>query len=268
MELSTLIARGDCNGFAGNSDLYGLGIRIGIYLQWISSLLTNVLLPTGVSDSLDTNSIFLFAVFIAIAKASQSTGGLRPAEAFITLQLCFGYLLSVLSVSGLRLTLFNVASPELLLSKIRLRPDLTTFLPVEIRRALDIAAIQNSQSPMQTLKDQLKAANIKLPLGKLSEPPPGPKIPAFQLAILRFLDLLVFYSAFPEAFHGPPGTLFISALEPLFWGADFYVLFRLARLRAHGNDLDQVKAFQQERLQNYKNCRKLVMESKNPQIFT
>jgi hypothetical protein len=59
------------------------------------------------SDTLDTNSIFLFAVFVAIACATTTSNGLRPSEAFIMLQLCFGYLLSVLSISGLRLTLLN-----------------------------------------------------------------------------------------------------------------------------------------------------------------
>lgn len=98
-----LVRRESCDGFEGNPNLYGLGIRLGIYLQWISSLLTNVFLASAVSDSLDTNSIFLFAIFIAIACASTTSDGLRQAEAFIMLQLCFGYILSVLSVSGLRL---------------------------------------------------------------------------------------------------------------------------------------------------------------------
>lgn len=33
-------------GFAGNSDFYGLGIRIGIYLQWMSSILSDFLFPS------------------------------------------------------------------------------------------------------------------------------------------------------------------------------------------------------------------------------
>ena len=99
--------RAACDGFEGNDDFYGLGIRIGIYLQWISSLLTSLLLPTGTSDYMDTNSIFLFAVFIATATATTRNGGLHPAEAFIMLQLCFGFLLSVLSVSGFRLVLLR-----------------------------------------------------------------------------------------------------------------------------------------------------------------
>ena len=102
-----LTPRAACDGFEGNADLYGRGIRTGIYLQWISSLLTSLLLPTGSSDYLDTNSIFLFAVFIATATATYRNGGLHPAEAFIMLQLCFGFLLSVLSVSGFRLALLR-----------------------------------------------------------------------------------------------------------------------------------------------------------------
>ena len=56
---------------------------------------------------MDTNSIFLFAVFVATASATHRNGGLHPAEAFIMLQLCFGFLLSVLSVSGFRLNLLR-----------------------------------------------------------------------------------------------------------------------------------------------------------------
>ena len=100
-------------GLEGNPDLYGVGIRIGIYLQWISSLLINAFIPSGVSDSLDTNSIFLFAVFIAVANATKSAGVeplLDPIGAFVMLQMCFGYLLSVMNVSGLRITLLS--NPE------------------------------------------------------------------------------------------------------------------------------------------------------------
>jgi hypothetical protein len=34
-------------GFEGNQDLYGLGVRLGIYLQWITSFLANNLLPAA-----------------------------------------------------------------------------------------------------------------------------------------------------------------------------------------------------------------------------
>ena len=33
-------------GFEGDPDFYGLGIRIGLYLQWMSALVTNWFTPT------------------------------------------------------------------------------------------------------------------------------------------------------------------------------------------------------------------------------
>lgn len=114
-----------CKGFAGNPGLYRLGIRLDIYLQWSSSLLTNSLLPTTVSDSLDTNSIFLFAVFITVAVAANLPGGLHLVEAFIMLQLCFGFLLSVLSVNGFKIILLyhaHVLEQERMLSRLRRTP--------------------------------------------------------------------------------------------------------------------------------------------------
>ena len=124
-EARTMTRRTDCNGILGNPDLYGLGIRVGIYLQWISSLLTIIFLPVGVSDSLDTNSIFVFSVVIAVAKATTSLNHLRPMEAVIMLQMRFEYLLTVLSVSGLRITLLsdpNRFHPDLWLSELRRSP--------------------------------------------------------------------------------------------------------------------------------------------------
>ncbi|KAF7502465.1 hypothetical protein GJ744_005793 [Endocarpon pusillum] len=54
-------------GFQGNSDIYGLGIRLGIYLQWISSCLSfhgrfNKRWSTGL---VDVATIFEIALFIA-----------------------------------------------------------------------------------------------------------------------------------------------------------------------------------------------------------
>ena len=97
-----VVAQPACLGLTltGDPSFYGLGIRIGIYLQWISSLLTNNLIPSGVSDSLDTNSIFLLAIFIVIAKATKSVGA-EPLPGTIgglmMLQTCFGYATSVIS---------------------------------------------------------------------------------------------------------------------------------------------------------------------------
>lgn len=86
----------------GNPDFYGLGIRVGIYLQWSTAILANYLHTDGISENLDTNAIFLLALFVALATATAGAE-VRPEEVAILLQLCFGFLLAVLSIWGHRL---------------------------------------------------------------------------------------------------------------------------------------------------------------------
>lgn len=87
-----------CN-LLGNSDLYGLGIRLGIYMQWTSSLLANNLLEGEILSLLDTNTTFLLAVFSAIAKLTVQKG-LQLAEILILLRICFGFLFGVVTVNA------------------------------------------------------------------------------------------------------------------------------------------------------------------------
>ncbi|PMD31289.1 hypothetical protein L207DRAFT_572957 [Hyaloscypha variabilis F] len=53
-------------GFQGNSDIYGLGIRIGLYLQWFSSLLANHALVETRKSLSQAYLIFSLAIFITI----------------------------------------------------------------------------------------------------------------------------------------------------------------------------------------------------------
>lgn len=90
----------------GNPDLYGLGVRLGIYFQWLGSYLSNLLLPGEISTNLDANSIFLLALFVAVAKGSfdHSIGSI---DALVLLELSYGYFFSVLSLFGFRSCFFN-----------------------------------------------------------------------------------------------------------------------------------------------------------------
>ena len=88
-------------GFAGTSDLYGLGIRSGIYLQWFTGLIANCYQADSVVGQLDTNTIFLLALFAALANVTAK-GSIQAAEVIILLQFCFGFLLTVLSIWGMR----------------------------------------------------------------------------------------------------------------------------------------------------------------------
>lgn len=85
----------------GNSDFYGLGIRIGIYLQWISSFLANIYLTEAISGTLETNTIFLLAMFVAMIVATTRQS-IQNAEIIVLLYLCFGFVFSTLSVWGHR----------------------------------------------------------------------------------------------------------------------------------------------------------------------
>ncbi|KAL8946064.1 MAG: hypothetical protein Q9222_007489 [Ikaeria aurantiellina] len=83
----------------GNPDLYGLGIRVGIYLQLTTAILAKYFHKEAIPENLNVNVIFLLAVFIAAITATTGTG-LRPEEIVIFLQLCFGFLFSVLGLLG------------------------------------------------------------------------------------------------------------------------------------------------------------------------
>jgi hypothetical protein len=92
--------------FDGNPDFYGLGIRIGIYLQWITAYLANHFLRETIDSNLETNTIFLLALFIATA-VTTANGTVQTAELVVLLHLCFGFLFSILSIWGHRTGNFN-----------------------------------------------------------------------------------------------------------------------------------------------------------------
>ncbi|KAF1991724.1 hypothetical protein K402DRAFT_322668, partial [Aulographum hederae CBS 113979] len=96
----------DCT-FDGNPDFYGLGIRIGIYLQWITALLANHFLREAIDTNLETNTIFLLALFIATA-VTTANNTVQTAELVVLLHLCFGFLFSILSIWGHRTAIAGV----------------------------------------------------------------------------------------------------------------------------------------------------------------
>jgi protein-S-isoprenylcysteine O-methyltransferase Ste14 len=94
------LAAASC-AITGNSDFYGLGIRIGIYLQWTTAFLANHLLRESIDTNLETNTIFLLALFIATVVATINDT-VQTSELVVLLHLCFGFLFSILSIWGHR----------------------------------------------------------------------------------------------------------------------------------------------------------------------
>jgi hypothetical protein len=95
--------------FQGNPDLLGLGIRVGIYCQLLASIIANHALPDAVRAAVDTNAIFLFALLVAVTKATVE-GALATVEAYVVLQFLFSFLLSAVKVEALRMALISLAS--------------------------------------------------------------------------------------------------------------------------------------------------------------
>ncbi|MCJ1247494.1 hypothetical protein MMC30_004708 [Trapelia coarctata] len=227
-----------CNGLQGNADFYGLGIRIGIYLQWISSLLTNLYAPNAVSDSLDTNSIFIFAVLVAMFSATASSEGFRPAEASIMLQLCFGYLLSVMSVSGLRLALLR--NPH------SLKLDLWL---AELRKSPDFS--KRTFSDRTTVSELLK--------GVYQQPLENIKLTPALLVLLNVLDTCILLEIGESSWQLLP----ISQLIGYF---SFLILQRSSNPPdAQG---DPIKLYLRERLQKSRERRALALRIKRTQLFS
>jgi hypothetical protein len=81
--------------FAGNSDMYGLGIRLGYYLQWFGVIVAGWIVPGEVEGLRMANSLFVAATFLALLvqvgkNLSPQDGGLETVEIYIILLLTFG----------------------------------------------------------------------------------------------------------------------------------------------------------------------------------
>ncbi|KAI8221783.1 hypothetical protein K4K53_007294 [Colletotrichum sp. SAR 10_77] len=85
----------------GNGDLYGLGVRIGVYCQWVSSWIRMLVDEESIEDVHGVNAIFVFAVIIATILA-QFHRDVKPIELYIMLQISLGFFITVLSTIGVR----------------------------------------------------------------------------------------------------------------------------------------------------------------------
>lgn len=97
----------DTCGFEGNSDIYGLGIRLGIYLQWISSCITfhgrfDSRWPTNL---VGVSVIFEIAIFVAtLVLVADSGSAVYGVEIMLMTLIFFGdfYFVQVAAVLSYR----------------------------------------------------------------------------------------------------------------------------------------------------------------------
>jgi hypothetical protein len=87
-------------GFIGNQDFYGLGIRLGLYIQWIASLFAYACLPEerrGLAGAYATFSFALSVALLILAFENQCT---FDAEIIIILFIFFGGVFGAVSPLG------------------------------------------------------------------------------------------------------------------------------------------------------------------------
>jgi hypothetical protein len=90
--------RDDACGFSGNSDLYGLGIRLGVYFQWTSALIIYVWYPEGRKDLAEAYLSFLFALIVAVLVITGRADPTYAAEILILTYIIFGGILTAMSI--------------------------------------------------------------------------------------------------------------------------------------------------------------------------
>ena len=74
---------------SGNSDMYGLGIRIGSYLQWLSLLIAAHYVPSELPGLRTSNAFFTSATFIGLV-VETALQDIEITEIYITMLLVFG----------------------------------------------------------------------------------------------------------------------------------------------------------------------------------
>jgi hypothetical protein len=80
----------------GNADLYGLGIRIGMYLQTLSTILAEAFVHKMALDFRDVNAIFLLALLIAMLKATIQDS-LTAADGIVMLRILWCFVICAMS---------------------------------------------------------------------------------------------------------------------------------------------------------------------------
>ncbi|KAF4336376.1 beta-ketoacyl synthase [Fusarium beomiforme] len=85
-------------GFEGNSDLYGLGIRLGVYFQWLSTLIVYGWYPEGRNELAEAYIIFVTAITITMIVATARAEPTHAVEILILTYIIFGGLITVSTI--------------------------------------------------------------------------------------------------------------------------------------------------------------------------
>ncbi|KAF2103214.1 hypothetical protein NA57DRAFT_72194 [Rhizodiscina lignyota] len=94
-----------------SSDYYGLGVRLGIYMAWLTGWIANNWVPEEIAGAMDTNAIFLFALVIAVVRCT-STDLVSQMDGVMLMHLAGGTIFSVISIWGYRTCWYTKEGPR------------------------------------------------------------------------------------------------------------------------------------------------------------
>jgi len=84
------VSRETGNGFIGNPDFYGFGIRLGIYCQWWASLIANLFLPNEWASMFGAFLAFSIALIVAVIMLTFQHACTFTAEVIVILFIYWG----------------------------------------------------------------------------------------------------------------------------------------------------------------------------------
>lgn len=86
-----LVGPENCHGFVGDQDTYGLGIRIGVYLQWVITVIAYLFVRSEAETVRAVNNCFQAAMFGGLVFLTITKGpDMIVVEPYIMLLFCLG----------------------------------------------------------------------------------------------------------------------------------------------------------------------------------
>ena len=84
--------------FEGNPDIYGFGIRLDIYLQWIAAVLVKYVVrrPEVIRDVISVDTMFLFSITVATILLAFNSSTVHSVELLILLHIFSGDVYTVI----------------------------------------------------------------------------------------------------------------------------------------------------------------------------
>lgn len=89
--MSSLGPPQDNCGFVGDSDTYGLGVRLGAYLQWLTSIFASQFSAQEADTMRGVNTCFTVAMLVALIwRTCAERSHTYPSEAYVLILFCIG----------------------------------------------------------------------------------------------------------------------------------------------------------------------------------